>query len=125
MLLRRRHPATATVRDAIEYLASACDGAVRRDGHGFSADHVQSGHDLVAHPYWGPWRRRTARQLVRVYRGQLIRAGFDPDQVLGSAKQRKASWRRIRSMAPCWAADPTGVHRQRYWNGARWTQRIV
>ena len=28
----------ATIPDAIRYLASACDGAIRRDGHGFNAD---------------------------------------------------------------------------------------
>ena len=40
----RRHrstcPTYATVPDAVRYLASACDGARRRDGHGFSAEHV-------------------------------------------------------------------------------------
>lgn len=48
MALRRRHPTTATVRDAIEYLASACDGAVGRDGHGFGTDHIAVRHALVA-----------------------------------------------------------------------------
>lgn len=125
MLFRRRHPATATLRDAIEYLASACDGSVRRDGHGFAADHVASGRDLVAHTHWGPQRRRVARQLVRIYRGQLSRAGFDTDQVVGSARPRTIARWRMRSMNPCWATDPTGLHHQRYWNGARWTQQVV
>lgn len=124
MLLRRQHPTTATVREAIEYLASACDGAVRRDGHGFGADHLATGHDLVTHAHWGPLRRRTARRLVHIYRGQLARAGFDHAQILGSARPRLVSRRRLRSMEPCWAADPTGVHHERYWNGARWTQRV-
>ncbi|MCP3878902.1 MAG: DUF2510 domain-containing protein [Sulfitobacter sp.] len=125
MLLRRRHPATATVRDAIEYLASACDGAVRRDGHGFGADHVAAGRDLVAHAHWGPRRRRSAGQLVRIYRCQLARAGFNPSQILGAARPETTSRRRLRSMTPRWATDPTGLHRQRYWNGARWTQQVA
>ncbi len=125
MLLHRRHPANASVRDAIQYLASACDGAFRRDGHGFAREHVDLGHHLAACRHWGPRRRRTARKLVRIYQGQLERAGFDPNQVLGVARPRTMHLWRARSLTPGWAADPTGVHQRRYWNGARWTQQVA
>ena len=125
MLLRRRHPANASIREAIQYLASACDGAIRRDGHGFSSDHVGLGHHLAASRHWGPRQRRSARELIRIYQGQLARAGFDPDQVLGITRPRTMRPWRSRSFAPRWATDPTGVHHQRYWNGARWTQQVV
>lgn len=115
----------ATARDAIEYLASACDGAVRRDGHGFGTDHVTVGHALVARARWGPRCRRQARQLVRIYRHQLSRAGFDPAQILGDSPARSITRHQLRSMTPCWADDPTRVHQARYWNGGRWTQLVV
>ncbi len=125
MLVRQKvHPATATLRDAIEYLASACDGAVRRDGHGFSTDHVILGHGLAEHPRWGPSRRRRARRLVRFYQQQLTRAGFDPDQILGNRSPARISRRQLQLLAASWAPDPTGVHHRRYWNGARWTQLV-
>ncbi len=125
MLWHTVHPATATLRDAIEYLASACDGAVRRDGHGFSADHVAVGHGLTARRHWGLVRRSRAKRLVRIYRQQLTRAGFEPDQVLGTRPPKQLARRRARLLRAFWAPDPTGVHRRRYWNGARWTQQVV
>ncbi len=108
MRFRRHNQAQATVREAIEYLASACDGAVRRDGHGFSRDHVQLGHALARQKAWTRRDRRLARAIAGVYSTQLTTAGFGaPTRNQGAA----AGWRK----------DPTGVHRLRYWNGARWT----
>lgn len=125
MLVRQKvHPATATLRDAIEYLASACDGAVRRDGHGFSTDHVTLGHNLAEQQRWGPLRRRSARHLVRIYQQQLTRAGFDPDQILGNRSPARISRRQLKLLAASWAPDPTGVHERRFWNGARWTHLV-
>lgn len=108
MRFRRRNKAQATVREAIEYLASACDGAVRRDGHGFNRDHVAIGHRLAHKARWSRGDRRQAAVLTSRYAGQLRRAGL-------------LNPRRRRQTAPAWAADPTGVHRLRYWNGTRWT----
>ena len=39
-LRHRNNPAVATPHEAIAYLASACDGAIRADGHGFATHHV-------------------------------------------------------------------------------------
>ena len=65
-------PGHATVPDAIRYLASACDGARRRDGHGFNADHVPAGHHLAHTPdlRWTACHHRTGRELVRVSGGR-------------------------------------------------------
>lgn len=105
---RRQRPAQATVREAIEYLASACDGAVRRDGHGFNREHVAIGHHLAHKARWSRGDRRQAAVLAKRYAGQLQRAGL-------------LNPRSHRQTAPAWATDPTGVHRLRYWNGTRWT----
>jgi len=122
MYLRPR--SRTTLSDAIAYLASACDGAQQRDGHGFNADHVPIGHRLVGANRWSRRDRRRARQFVRYYRRQLSAAGFDVDAVLRGRRPRRRS-RRFRSQnPPQWAVDPTGVQRLRFWNGTRWTHLV-
>ena len=76
--VRRCPPHEATVVQAVRYLASVCDGAVKRDGLGFRSDHVAYGHWLARLPIdqWGPDEYRHGRTIARVYRGQLHRAGF-------------------------------------------------
>ena len=114
-----------TLYDAIAYLASACDGARRRDGHGFNADHVAGGHRLAQASRWSRRDRRRARQLVRFYRRQLITAGFDVGALLNGRRPRRRS-RSFRRQNPAqWAVDPTGVHRLRYWSGVRWTHLVA
>ena len=120
-------PGNATVPDAVRYLASACDGAVRRDGHGFSSDHVQAGHWLAAlpDPEWGPAQRHAGEQLVRIYRHQLQRAGFDPDAILTNRRPRRIRPAELQRLTAGWAPDPTGLHQWRWWNGARWTAAVT
>jgi len=86
-------PSHATQREAIAYLASVCDGAIRRDGHGFSADHVELGHKLANSRWWGPLARRRAQCLIRVHGSQLRRAGFSTHCLLSRATppQRRSS----------------------------------
>lgn len=122
MRLRRPiSPTHATPHEAIAYLASVCDGAVRRDGHGFSSDHVLIGHQLARHQRWGRRQRRTAVQLIRIYCHQLDQAGFDTATLLSSRTPPRLSRRRSTYLTPGWFTDPTGIHQYRYWNGARWT----
>lgn len=119
----RNNAAVATPQEAIAYLASACDGAVRADGHGFATHHVDMGHALAARRRWRRGHRRQALALIRYYRVQLQRAGFDVDALLGD---RPAARRRRTACAPAmWAPDPTGVSTQRFWNGARWTSQTA
>ncbi len=113
-------PTFATPQEAIAYLASVCDGAVRRDGHGFAAEHVALGHHLSQRRRWRRCHRRKATRLIRYYRLQLERAGFDVDAVL-SGKPARVSRRLGASAAGRWERDPARLHAQRYWNGARWT----
>lgn len=110
----------ATAYDAIAYLASACDGARRRDHHGFSTEHVQLGHRLARASRWSRRDHRQARRLIRYYRHQLARAGYEVETLL-TRRGRGGRPRSSGSSPPQWAADPTGVHRWRYWNGTRWT----
>ena len=125
MKLRRPiAPTHATAFEAIAYLASACDGAIRLDGHGFSADHVAIGHRLAGARRWSRRDLRTARRLVTYYRRQLTHAGFDVNAVLSRRRPRRISRRRARRLTPGWYPDPTGVHGCRYWNGERWTQYV-
>ena len=119
MPFRRAHRATA--HDAITYLASAFDGARRRDHHGFNAEHVETGHRLARASRWSRRDHRAARKLIRFYRRQLTAAGYDVEAIL--SRQGREPLRRHRGHAQ-WAADPTGVHRWRYWNGARWTADV-
>lgn len=122
MRLRRPiSPAHATQREAIAYLASVCDGAIKRDGHGFSTEHAKLGHKLAGAGWWGPLARRRAIRLIRVYRSQLRRAGFATDCLLTGARPPRISRRVASQTSPGWSTDPTLIHTLRYWNGVRWT----
>lgn len=122
MPLRQTH--RATTYDAIAYLASACDGARRRDHHGFNTEHVQIGHQLARASRWSRRNHRQARRLIRFYRRQLAAAGYDVEGLLGPRGLEQRLPRGVRSSSPQWASDPTGLHYARYWNGHRWTQLV-
>ncbi len=77
---RRKHqPHPATIPVAVRYLASICDGAIKRDGLGFRLDHVAYGHWLAQLPLneWGPDEYRHGETIMRVYRDQLRRASLN------------------------------------------------
>ncbi len=116
-------PGYATAGEAVRYLASACDGAVRRDGHGFSTDHVQFGHWLASldDTQWGWAEQQWALHLVRIYRQQLQAAGFHPIEILAGRRPPRVKRHVIETLRPTWANDPAGLHAWRWWNGARWT----
>lgn len=116
----RRAP-RATAYDAIAYLASACDGARRRDDHGFNAEHVEIGHRLARATRWSRRDHRAARKLIRFYRRQLTGAGYE---VAALASRRGQEQRHRETRSPRWSADPTGLHRWRLWDGCHWTNRI-
>ena len=121
-------PAAATLPDAIRFLASCCDGAVRRDNIGFKREHVAVGHWLARLPIqqWDRRAVRLAREVTRVYRSQLERAGFDVDSLV-HVRHRRIGRRGQRMNAPTqpgWAPDPSGLFTWRWWNGARWTCRV-
>lgn len=117
----------ATVPDAIRFLASVCDGARRRDGWGFGADHVALGHSLARIPTqcWSPAMWQWAWLLVRCYRQQLQRAGFDLDELRGATRRSRRPKRLKARQVPCWATDPFGFAMWRWWNGCRWTEHVA
>ena len=126
MTMRRHRPSWpgyATIPDAIRYLASACDGAIRRDGHGFSAEHVAVGHWLANEPdaAWTRHHLRIGRHRVAVYGRQLQLAGFDTGAILRNAPRPRRRSRDYEGLIADWAPDPTGLWPYRWWNGVRWT----
>ena len=118
-MFRRRNGCNASLGEAIAYLASACDGAIRRDGHGFSAEHVGLGHRLAQKRRWSRRDRRNARRIAVHHGRQLSSAGLQVKGISRSTAPRGSS-----TSKPQWTADPTRLHALRYWNGARWTQYV-
>ncbi|WP_407541047.1 hypothetical protein Q0M94_06535 [Deinococcus radiomollis] len=59
---------------ALQLVATACDGAVARDGVGFSGSDASHGSWLAASDpqAWGPDELSTAAWLVNKYRGQIV-----------------------------------------------------
>jgi hypothetical protein len=64
--------------EAIQYLASCCDGAVERDGMGFNQDDTWLGHALASESKLSDIDMPDALRLCRIYKGQLIDVGLDP-----------------------------------------------
>ncbi|MGE0138534.1 MAG: hypothetical protein AB7R77_12005 [Ilumatobacteraceae bacterium] len=116
-------PGYATIPDAVRYVASACDGAIRRDGHGFSAEHVAIGHWLANEPdvAWTTHHLSIGRHLTAVYGRQLDLAGFNTGAILRNASPPYRRRRDYEGLIPDWAPDPTGLWPYRWWNGVRWT----
>lgn len=117
------HPSSATLGEAIQYLASTCDGAIKRDGLGFSSDDVAWGHHLANRDeaLWTLQERQEALRLIRVYQRQLANAGYNPHAILRGRIRIKCSRRTYRKLVAGWFPDPTRFNAWRFWNGARWT----
>ena len=76
---------------AVRAIATACDGAEKKDGQGFNSYDRDFGHALaVSDPAtWSPRKTRAAWKMLRKYRMQLINRNIDyaaipePPEVLG------------------------------------------
>jgi hypothetical protein len=70
---------------ALQLVAGACDGAVARDGVGFSGSDASHGSWLAAsNPQaWGPDEAITAAWLVNKYRGQIVSQDVTLPEFLG------------------------------------------
>ena len=116
-------PGHATVHEAVQYLASVCDGAIKRDGDGFCSDHVAYGHWLAQLPpaEWGPEERRHGLTIVRTYSRNSAGRGLIRSRscvVAGlpeSATSAPADCRRVGQ-----PIRPASLS-SRWWNGVRWT----
>ena len=73
---------------------------------------------------WGLDGHQWAHHLIRIYRHQLTRAGFNPDHILPHRQPPRVRQRRLEQLQPGWASDPTGLHDWRWFNGVRWTATI-
>ena len=64
---------------AVRAVATACDGAEKKDGQGFNSYDQDFGHDLaITDPAtWSPRKRRSAWKMMRKYRTQLQARGID------------------------------------------------
>ena len=64
---------------AVRAIATACDGAEKKDGQGFNSYDRDFGHDLaVSNPAtWSPRKTRSAWKMMRKYRVQLAGHGID------------------------------------------------
>ena len=121
------HPAYATPGEALQYLRSACDGAIKRDGLGFGTHDIDWGHYLATRDEttWTRHEHQNALRLVRIYQRQLNNAGFNARAILNGARRRKCSRSAHQKLTPGWIPDPTGFAVWRYWNGARWTHHLA
>jgi hypothetical protein len=65
--------------EALHYLAGVCDGAARRDGHGFNKVDTDFGHSLARRSLQQaltPKQLRKAAEMLRTYQRQLHEAGL-------------------------------------------------
>ena len=71
------------LKEAIDFLAARCDGATSKDHQGFNGGDAYMGHILAQKPYenWSPKMRYIAYKMLKKYRGQLAKGGFDLDQI--------------------------------------------
>ena len=69
---------------ALQLVAAACDGAVARDGVGFSSSDASHGLWLASSDpqVWGPEETSTATWLVHKYRGQIVSQDVTLPEVL-------------------------------------------
>ncbi len=69
---------------ALGLLSSACDGASSRDSAGFNRMDAQLGHRLaqIAQDLWSEEDKKDILHMLRKYKKQLARLGFDYDKEL-------------------------------------------
>lgn len=118
-------PRFATPAEAVQFIASICDGAVARDGFGFQKEHVEVGHAMarIDPSLWEPWQHDWAMFFVRCYRRQLSAAGFDVTQMLQRGRARRCRRSDLPGEAT-WQPDPFGFAELRWWNGSRWSGSV-
>jgi SWI/SNF-related matrix-associated actin-dependent regulator 1 of chromatin subfamily A len=102
------------VKAAIRQITSLCDGAVARDGQGWSKVDAYLGDRLAALPdrSWTPEQLRAGYEMLRRYRGQLLGFfGVDYDTLPVPPGTRRSSWRELfTSPAQARPAPPQRPH---------------
>lgn len=64
-------------QQAVRYLAGQCDGAITIDGVGFNRVDSKFGKSLATQEHWTIKQTEAAIKMLKTYKGQLERAGFD------------------------------------------------
>jgi hypothetical protein len=74
---------TPTLSQAVQALASVCDGAISQDFQGFAGPDVTAGHYFASIPQelWGAEWERKVHTILRKYRRQLEGFGIDYDAI--------------------------------------------
>lgn len=70
-------------QQAIKYLASVCDGAYEKDGCGFNGTDSRFGKSLAGQERWTSRQAEAAIKMLKKYRKQLQKAGFNPEELEG------------------------------------------
>jgi hypothetical protein len=92
---------TPTLSQAVQALASVCDGAIAQDFQGFAGPDVTAGHYFASIPQelWGEAWERKIHTILRKYRRQLEGFGIDYDAIPapseGEAASRFSKWDHI------------------------------
>lgn len=74
-------PTVEQLQLAIRFLSDRCDGAVTIDGQGFNGRDSFFGKSLANQARWTPKQAEAAVKMLRTYKKQLTRGGFDVDQL--------------------------------------------
>jgi SWI/SNF-related matrix-associated actin-dependent regulator 1 of chromatin subfamily A len=69
------------LQKATKYLAGVCDYAQTWDGQGFNGVDAEFGHSLAEKSFWTPKMAQAAQKMLRKYKDQLRRAGFDIEAI--------------------------------------------
>lgn len=72
-------------QQAVRYLAGVCDGACTRDGQGFNGVDSGFGKSLAQQESWSEKQAKSAVKMLKTYKGQLERAGFDVEMLFNEA----------------------------------------
>ncbi len=72
------------VQQAVRYLAGVCDGARARDGQGFNGVDSGFGKSLAQQENWTEKQAKAAVKMLKTYKGQLGRAGFDVEKLFNN-----------------------------------------
>lgn len=65
------------LQKATRYLSSVCDGALAKDDQGFNGVDSPFGKSLAEQETWTLKQAKAAQKMLRKYRGQIEKAGFD------------------------------------------------
>lgn len=79
-------PDVRLIQQAVRYLASQCDGAMSKDGHGFNKIDAGFGKSLAHQERWTKAQAKAALKMLKKYQGQLQAGGFDIERLFDESE---------------------------------------